>query len=107
MIFANLDYGMQLAAGSSFFAQSGQHNLPAFAYFSYITMATVGYGDLTPTTGLPRTMAVLEALIGQVFLVVLLARLVSLYSGPRGWRQGVRERIAAEEAESDGGAAAA
>jgi hypothetical protein len=107
MIFANLDYGLQLAAGSSFFAQSGPHNLPDFAYFSYITMATVGYGDLTPTTGLPRTMAVLEALIGQVFLVVLLARLVSMYTGPRGWRQGIRERIAAEEAEKEGGAAQA
>jgi len=108
MIFANLDYGIQLAAGS-FFAQSGSHNLPDFAYFSYITMATVGYGDLTPTTGLPRTMSVLEALIGQVFLVVLLARLVSMYSGPRGWRQGIRERMAAEEAdaEAEGGAAPA
>jgi hypothetical protein len=107
MIFANLDYGLQLAAGSSFFAQSGPHNLPDFAYFSYITMATVGYGDLTPTTGLPRTMAVLEALIGQVFLVVLLARLVSLYKGPRGWREGIAERIAAEEADGEAGAAQA
>ena len=106
MIFANLDYGIQLAAGS-FFAQTGLHDLPDFAYYSYITMSTVGYGDLTPTTGLPRTMAVLEALIGQVFLVVLLARLVSLYSGPRGWRQGIRERIEAEEAEREGGAAPA
>jgi hypothetical protein len=106
MIFANLDYGIGLAAGS-FFAQSGPHNLPDFAYFSYITMSTVGYGDLTPTTGLPRTMAVMEALIGQVFLVVLLARLVSLYSGPRGWRQGIAERIAAEEGDTEGGAAQA
>jgi voltage-gated potassium channel Kch len=48
-------------------------------YYSYITMTTVGYGDLSPAVGLPRTMAVLEALTGQIFLVVLVARLVSMY----------------------------
>jgi hypothetical protein len=93
MIFANLDYGIQLASGKDFFAQSGHHGLADFSYFSYITMATVGYGDLTPTTGLPRTMSVLDALTGQVFLVVLLARLVSMYQGPRGWRRGLEERL--------------
>jgi Ion channel len=93
MVFANLDYGIQLASGRDFFAQSGHHGLPDFAYFSYITMATVGYGDLTPTTGLPRTMAVLDAMTGQVFLVVLLARLVSMYRGPLGFRRGLEERL--------------
>jgi Ion channel len=92
LIFANFDYGIQLVSGTSFFAQSGHHGLPDFAYFSYITMATVGYGDLTPAPGLPRTMSVLDALIGQVFLVVLLARLVSLYR-PLGWRTGLEERL--------------
>ncbi len=96
LIFANFDYGIQLVSGSSFFAQSGQHGLPDFAYFSYITMATVGYGDLTPAPGLPRTMSVLDALIGQVFLVVLLARLVSLYR-PLGWRAGLGERLRDDE----------
>jgi hypothetical protein len=96
MVFANLDYGIQLASGNDFFAQSGRHGLPDFAYFSYITMATVGYGDLTPATGLPRTMSVLDALVGQVFLVVLLARLVSMYRGPVGWRRGLEERVQAE-----------
>ncbi len=99
LIFANFDYGIQLASGRSFFAQSGHHGLPDFAYFSYITMATVGYGDLTPAPGLPRTMAVLDALVGQVFLVVLLARLVSLYR-PIGWRTGLEERLRNEAAGS-------
>ena len=99
MIFANLDYGVQLISGTSFFAQSGHHGLPDFAYFSYITMATVGYGDLTPASGLPRTLAVLDALVGQVFLVVLLARLVSLYR-PIGWRAGLEERLHEEVAGS-------
>ncbi len=102
LIFANFDYGIQLVSGSPFFAQSGHHGLPDFAYFSYITMTTVGYGDLTPSRGLPRTMSVLDALIGQVFLVVLVARLVSLYR-PLGWRSGLEERL--REEAGDPGAA--
>ena len=92
LIFANADYGYQLAAGSSFFAQSGHHGPADFGYFSFITMATVGYGDLTPAVGLPRTFAVLEALTGQIFLVVLVARLVTLYTPRHGLRAELRER---------------
>ncbi len=91
LIFANADLGLQLASGSSFFAQSGHHGPADFSYFSFITMATVGYGDLTPATGLPRTSAVLEALSGQIFLVVLVARLVTLYTPRHGLRAELRE----------------
>ncbi len=100
MVFANVDYGLQLVSGKAFFAQAGDHGLPDFAYFSYITMATVGYGDLSPAPGLPRTLAILEALTGQVFLVVLLARLVSLYRGPAGWRREFEERLRGEDGTS-------
>jgi nucleoside permease NupC len=85
LVFANADYGVQLVSGNSFFAQSGHHGPADFAYFSYITMATVGYGDLTPAVGLPRTNAVLEALMGQIFLVVLVARLVGMYTPSFRW----------------------
>ncbi len=85
LVFANFDYGVQLVSGSSFFAQPGQHGPADFAYFSYITMATVGYGDLSPAIGLPRTNAVLEALMGQIFLVVLVARLVGMYTPTFRW----------------------
>ena len=80
LLFAYVDLAYQLIAGSSYFAQSGNHGPSDFVYFSFITMTTVGYGDLSPATGLPRTLAVLEALTGQVFLVVLVARLVAMYS---------------------------
>jgi hypothetical protein len=103
MIFALFDYGLQLVSGSPFFAESGHHGIPDFAYFSYITMTTVGYGDLTPASGLPRTMSVFDALVGQIFLVVLVARLVSMYRGPIGLREGVRERIR-DDAEASGAA---
>jgi hypothetical protein len=85
LVFANFDYGVQLVSGNSFFAQPGHHGPADFAYFSYITMATVGYGDLSPAVGLPRTNAVLEALMGQIFLVVLVARLVAMYTPTFRW----------------------
>lgn len=46
------------------------------AYFSLITITTVGYGDITPQSEFARSLSNLEALIGQVFLTVLVARLV-------------------------------
>jgi voltage-gated potassium channel Kch len=46
-------------------------------YFSFITLTTVGYGDLTPAHPMSRALAVLEALIGQLFPAILIARLVS------------------------------
>jgi len=58
-----------------------------FLYFSMVTQTTLGYGDITPVSGLPRSLAALEAFLGQVFLVATVARLVSLqvaYSGRAG-----------------------
>ena len=46
------------------------------SYFSFITLATVGYGDVTPTTPLARTLAWIEAIVGQFYLAVLVAGLV-------------------------------
>jgi len=80
ILFAYVDFAYQLISGMSYFAQSGHHGPPDFVYFSFITMTTVGYGDLSPAHGLPRNTAVLEALTGQVVLVVLVARLVAMYS---------------------------
>ncbi|MDX1690918.1 MAG: ion channel [Acidimicrobiia bacterium] len=45
-------------------------------YFSFVTLTTVGFGDIAPASDLTRSLVVLEALIGQVVLVVLIARLV-------------------------------
>jgi Ion channel len=54
-------------------------NRSVFSYFSFVTLTTVGYGDFTATTDLARRIAVIEAMIGQVFIAILLARLVSMY----------------------------
>jgi Ion channel len=98
LVFSYSDYAVQLVGGSSFFVQSGTHDAPDFVYYSYITMTTVGYGDLSPAVGLPRTLAVIEALTGQIFLVVLVARLVSMYQ-PR--TRGARLRNLEESTVTD------
>ncbi len=48
-------------------------------YFSYVTIATLGYGDIVPVSGPAKGLVILEAIIGQMYLVVVVARLVSLY----------------------------
>jgi hypothetical protein len=47
-------------------------------YFSYVTLTTVGYGDITPMLPIARNLAVVEALTGQIYLAVLVARLVAM-----------------------------
>lgn len=48
------------------------------AYYSFITLTTVGYGDITPVGPFARALAMVEALIGQLYPAILIARLVSL-----------------------------
>jgi hypothetical protein len=52
-----------------------------FIYFSFVTLTTVGYGDVTPVHPVARSLAVAEALTGQLYPAILLARLVSLATG--------------------------
>ena len=54
---------------------------PDFLYFSYVTQTTVGYGDFTARGDLGRALAVLEAVSGQLYLVTVIAVLVSRMSG--------------------------
>ncbi|HVN85532.1 MAG TPA: potassium channel family protein [Candidatus Binatia bacterium] len=49
-----------------------------FIYFSLVTLTTMGYGDITPVHPIARSLATLEALVGQLFPAILLARLVSM-----------------------------
>lgn len=49
-----------------------------FNYFSFVTMTTLGYGDITPVSDVTRALVVFQTVIGQIFLVVVVARVVSL-----------------------------
>lgn len=53
-----------------------------YIYFAMITLTTVGFGDFTAATEIGQRLVVVEALVGQVFIVVLVARLVSLWKAP-------------------------
>ena len=54
-----------------------------YTYFSFITLTTVGYGDFTPATDVARSLAIFEAILGQVFLITAVARIVSLLGSDR------------------------
>lgn len=50
-----------------------------FVYYSFVTITTLGFGDITPTTSLASSLSILEALVGQLFLVVGVAWLVGVH----------------------------
>jgi ion channel len=52
-------------------------------YFSFVTLSTVGYGDITPVSKVARMLAAMEAMTGLLYVAVLIARLVALYSSPK------------------------
>ena len=56
---------------------------PEFIYFSFVTLTTLGYGDIVPTTPLARAVAASEAIFGQIYLTVFVARLVGLHLANR------------------------
>jgi Ion channel len=60
-------------------AKESMQGFNAF-YFSLVTLSTVGYGDITPVSKLARILAALEAMTGLLYIAVLIARLVSVYS---------------------------
>ena len=54
-----------------------------FVYFSYVTLTTLGFGDITPVKPLAMSLVTLEAIVGQLFLTILVARLVGLHLAQR------------------------
>jgi hypothetical protein len=77
MVYAIVDATWSKLTGQSFFAQNADPTLSQYTYFSFITLCTVGYGDLTPATATARALAVSEGLLGQLYLVTVIALVVS------------------------------
>lgn len=75
-----LGYGLveKIAPGSIAVTGGGGTDLPTLIYFSYITLMTIGYGDVTPVSPIARTLAVLEGLFGITFTTIILAALVAI-----------------------------
>ena len=77
MFFLFVYSNVAVLQSGPFFAQ-GTDGTPALRlYFSFVTLATVGYGDYTAATNLGHMLSVLEALLGQLYLVTVIAVLVS------------------------------
>jgi Ion channel len=76
LIFSAVYVAMWKFSGS-FFANGAVANTQTFQYFSFTTLTTLGYGDFTAAGDGGRAVAVLEAIIGQMFLATLVARLVA------------------------------
>jgi hypothetical protein len=79
LLFAFLFLAVDDFQRASFFVQEGPHSQSEYVYFSFVALTTLGFGDLSPSVGLPQALTALEALFGQVFLVTLVARLVTLW----------------------------
>jgi hypothetical protein len=77
MFFANVASAVASISGQPYFAGHATANSAEYTYFSFITLATVGYGDFVPVQSLGRALAVLEGLAGQLYLVTVVALVVS------------------------------
>ncbi|MBY0360098.1 MAG: hypothetical protein K2W82_19000 [Candidatus Obscuribacterales bacterium] len=80
-------YRMSLLTGipsKDFSIYTASERFSIFVYYSFATLSTVGYGDVTPVGRVARTFSWLEAIIGQLYLTVMVARLVGLHIATAG-----------------------
>ncbi len=92
LMFAACYGAMDRFGGGHFFAKGSPGNVQTFQYFSFTTLTTLGYGDFTAAHSGARAIAVMEALLGQVFLATLVARLVAAYRGPSDGQRAPQDR---------------
>jgi hypothetical protein len=73
----------ELQPGSFEAANAGNGGVVDFLYFSYVTLTTLGYGDVLPVTAKAKSLAMMESVTGVIFVAVQIARVVSLYQPDR------------------------
>jgi hypothetical protein len=69
---------------TNFFGSAGDGKLPQDLFFSFTTLTTTGYGNLVPAGNPGQTVAVMEMLVGQLFLVTAVAKVINAWK-PKGW----------------------
>ena len=82
-LICSLGFGaISIVDAAAFAYSNGQvlSGLPDTLYFSFVTLTTLGYGDITPVAPMARSLAMIESIIGQLFIAVFIARLVALYT---------------------------
>jgi Ion channel len=77
LFFAAVYGSLEKLEHEPFFAQSEAATIPHSVYFSFTTLTTVGYGDLTARSSLGHTLSVSEALFGQIYLVTVVSLVVA------------------------------
>jgi hypothetical protein len=86
LMFGSMYGAMADLGDQQVFVQVAEPSVPLRHYFSFTTLTTLGYGDVTAATDIGRAVATLEAICGQIFLVTLIARLVANFAGRRSTR---------------------
>ena len=81
--YAALSLFMPGLFSGHFMEETNRNQLMGFVYFSFVTLTTLGYGDITPNVTWVATLNYLEAVIGQLYVAIVIARLVSLYLAKR------------------------
>jgi len=89
MTFTSLFAVLAWVDPEPFFVSASSEGAPDLQYFSFTTLTTLGYGDLTVASGAARGFATLEALVGQIFLATLVASLVAAFR-TQGQEHGTR-----------------
>jgi uncharacterized membrane protein len=84
VFYAHMEYRQpgSFATSQAFFAEDAlqEANLfPLFTYFSFVTLSTLGYGDISPIAEHARTLCWFEALLGQLYLAVMVAGFVAVH----------------------------
>lgn len=82
MLFAFVYGAIDRFGGDPFFANGGTATLSHCLYFSFTTLLTVGYGDFVARTDTGHTLAIFEALLGQIYLVTVVSLIVSNLGAP-------------------------
>lgn len=76
LLFMILDV---ISPGSFTELESASGNFSAFLYYGFVTLSTLGYGDITPDTEVARSLSIFTALFGQLYLVIIMALIIGKY----------------------------
>jgi Ion channel len=101
MLFAFVYRFLGVIQPSAFFGANGDGLIPQDLFFSFTTLTTTGYGDLVPAGNPGQSFAVLEMLIGQLFLVIAVSKVISAFTPVR--IQNLRGQAVKEEPAGDAG----
>lgn len=83
LFFAFAYTAIQNLGGAPYFANGATATYDRSVYFSFVTLTTLGYGDYTPRTNFGHTLAISEALLGQIYLVTVVATIVARLAAGR------------------------